>query len=236
MTYNARAYIFARGGSKGVPRKNLRLVAGKSLLCRAIECARACRHVSSVVVSTDDQEIADAALRHGAEVPFMRPAHLASDTAAEWLAWQHALEHAGVTGQSSPFEAFLCVPATSPLRLPQDLDACIERLFADHNTDMVITVRPAERHPSFNMVRVDHNNAAQLAMPLPRGVTRRQDAPPLFDITTVAYAAKPRFILNARSMFDGSVKAVVIPQERALDIDTEYDLKIAQFLLEEQKR
>lgn len=230
MSVNAVAFIFARGGSKGVPRKNIREAGGKPLLAHSIACAKACRFVSRVVVSTDDEEIAAVAERYGAEVPFLRPGHLASDTSSEWQAWRHALLSLGCTESSSPFDVFLSVPTTSPLRLPEDLDACVD-LLASSNADMVITIRDAERHPSFNMVSMDGTGTVSLAMPLPKGISRRQDAPPLYDITTVAYAARPRFVLNANSMFEGTVRAVHIPQERALDIDSEYDLAIADFLL-----
>ena len=84
-------FVFARGGSKGIPRKNLCLLGGKPLIVHAIEAALASRHISRVVISTEDEEIARVAREHGAEVPFMRPAELASDTAPEWLAWQHAI-------------------------------------------------------------------------------------------------------------------------------------------------
>jgi N-acylneuraminate cytidylyltransferase len=234
MTIRAQAYIFARGGSKGVPRKNIRLAAGKPLLAHAIDSALACKYVTSVIVSTDDEEIAEAALRYGAKVPFMRPAHLAGDTASEWDAWRHALEHSGCTPSYAPFDVFLSVPTTSPLRLPQDLDACVELLFQEADTDMVITVRPAERHPSFNMVSMERGGAVRLAAPLPGVITRRQDAPALYDITTVGYAAKPAYILRAHSLFEGETRAVHVPQERALDIDSEYELKIADFLLRER--
>jgi len=234
MNIRAQAYIFARGGSKGVPRKNIRPVAGKPLLAHAIDCALACKFVASVIVSTDDGEIAETALRHGAQVPFMRPAHLADDAAPEWAAWRHALECSGCTPAHSPFDAFLSVPTVAPLRLPQDLDACLELLFKEADTDMVITVRPAERHPSFNMVSMAQDGSVRLAMPLPGGIKRRQDAPALYDVTPVAYAAKPSYILRANYLFEGKTRALCVPQERALDIDSEYDLKIADFLLRER--
>lgn len=229
-----QAYVFARGGSKGVPGKNIRPVAGLPLIAHAIRCALACRHVDSVIVSTDDERIAETARRYGAQVPFLRPAALAADTSPEWLAWRHALQMAGCTPGYAPFNVFLSVPATAPLRLPEDLDACVELLLAGEDTDMVITVRQAERHPSFNMVVMSPDGHAHLAAPLPGGITRRQDAPPLYDMTTVAYAARPEFILTHAAMFEGKVRAVCVPQERALDIDTEYDLKIADFLLRER--
>lgn len=224
------AGIFARGGSKGVPRKNIRLIAGKPLIAYAIEAARQSALIDRVIVSTDDAEIADVARQHGAEVPFMRPDELATDDSPEWLAWQHAIRalHGGDTAPD--WDAFVCVPATSPLRTVDDIDACITTLLGS-DADMTIAVRPAERSPYFNMVTIDDEGYARLVMPPPRGVFRRQDAPAVYDVTTVAYAARPAFVLSATSMFQGRVRAVVVPAERAIDIDTEHDFRVAECLL-----
>lgn len=224
------AGIFARGGSKGVSRKNVRLLAGKPLIAHAIEVAQASSLIDRVFVSTEDAEIADVARRYGAEVPFVRPAALAGDASPEWAAWQHAirtLQPAGV----APWAAFVSVPTTSPMRAVEDIDNCIRRLF-DSGADIAITVRPAERSPYFNMVTVDADGLARLVIPPDRAMARRQDAPRVFDITTVAYAARPEFILSAGSIFDGRVAAVTVPVERSLDIDTEFDFAVAEALMQ----
>ena len=113
------AVIFARGGSKGVMRKNIRPLAGKPLIAYAIEVARASRWIDQVVVSTDDPEIAAVAQHYGAEVPFMRPSELARDDSPEWLAWRHAIRTLGA-GQGRAIDVFVCVPATSPLRAVEE--------------------------------------------------------------------------------------------------------------------
>jgi N-acylneuraminate cytidylyltransferase len=220
-------FIFARGGSKGVPRKNLREVAGKPLLARAVQAGLAARRVERVVVSTDDAEIAEAARAWGAETPFLRPAELAGDRSPEWLAWRHALEQVPET------ETFLCIPTTSPLRLASDLDAAVERL-EESGADLVVTVRPAARNPWFNQVVLGPDGMARRVMDslgLAGPVATRQEAPPVWDLTTVAYAARPAYVLAAEEMFQGRVAAVEVPEERALDIDTELDLAVADFLL-----
>lgn len=227
------AFIFARGGSKGVLRKNIRPVAGKPLIAWSIEAARKSRLVNRIIVSTDDEEIAGIARLHGADVPFMRPDELAGDTAPEWLAWRHALNQCGCSATDSPVNVFLSVPATAPLRRPEDLDRCIETLL-DTDADAVVTVRPAARHPSFNMLTLDTRGHARIAMPL-HAITRRQDAPIVYDMTTVAYAVDPKFIFRSEGLFDGIVRTIEVPEERALDIDTEWDLKIADFVLKERE-
>ncbi len=229
------AGIFARGGSKGVTRKNVRLLAGKPLIAYAIKAALASALIDRVIVSTDDREIADVSAAFGAEVPFLRPVELARDDSPEWLAWQHAIRTLDGRDGSPKWDAFVSVPTTSPLRTVGDIDACVSALLAG-DADIVITVRPAERSPYFNMVTLDDRGYARLAMPPARDTVRRQDAPVMFDITTVAYAARPAFVLSATSLFQGRVQAVVVPPERALDIDTEFDFRIAEFLLLDAQR
>jgi CMP-N-acetylneuraminic acid synthetase len=226
------AGIFARGGSKSVPGKNLRRLAGRSLLERAIVTALAVPGIDRVFVSTDDDAIATAALEHGAEVPFRRPRELASDDAPEWLAWRHAIEALEDGGQATSIEAMVVIPTTAPLRVPEDVSACLEKLLAS-GSDLVITVTGAHRNPYFNMVEISEGGAVRLAIP-GGGVSTRQSAPPVFDMTTVAYAVRPQFVRDHDSWLEGRVEAVVVPPERALDIDTELDLQIAECLLRER--
>ncbi|MEO5336386.1 MAG: acylneuraminate cytidylyltransferase family protein [Magnetospirillum sp. WYHS-4] len=219
------AFIFARGGSKGLPGKHHRLVAGKPLIQHAVEQAKAARLVERVMVSSDDPSIAEAAKAYGAEMPFLRPAHLARDETPEWLAWRHAIETLGET-----VGLFVSVPATAPLRRPADIDACIER-FRMGDVDVVCAVAPAHRSPYFNMVKLDAAGHAGLVIPPATGTLhRRQDAPPVFDMTTICYVADPAFVLKAGGLFDGRVGTVEVPPERAVDIDTEYDLRVADAL------
>ena len=222
------AFIFARGGSKGLPGKNIKVLGNKPLLAHAIATAKACPQIEAVIVSTDDDEIATVARAYGAETPFMRPAELATDDAPEWLAWQHAISwfqtHRG------NFEVFVSLPTTSPLRAPGDVEACIDCLLKHDGTDMVITGSPAVRSPYFNMVKRNAAGVVTLAIEGSQ-YSRRQDAPQLFDITTVAYVARPEFVLRSQGMFDGNVRLVEVPPERALDIDSAYDFELAEFLI-----
>lgn len=219
-------FIFARGGSKGIPHKNLQTVGGKSLIARAVEQALASKFLNRVIVSTDDTAIAAAARDAGAQVPFIRPADLAADTSPEWLAWRHAVTE---SGGPDAFDAFVSIPATAPLRQPRDIDACIERFISD-DVDAVITVTPAARNPYFNMVKPRPNGTVGLVMEPSGSISRRQDAPAMYDMTTVCYVLRPTFIMEKERLFDGRVAAVEVPTERALDIDTELDLKIARAL------
>ncbi|MBN2974411.1 acylneuraminate cytidylyltransferase family protein [Roseomonas aeriglobus] len=227
----ARAFIFARGGSKGVPRKNVRALGGVPLIGHAIRVARACPSLDEVIVSTDDEEIAQVALDLGAEVPFLRPPALASDTASEWMAWRHAIEW--VRRHRDDFDIFVSLPATSPFRAVDDVEACIDILRRDPRTDVVATVKKAERSPYFNMVSLDPDGIARLVIQPQGDVTRRQDAPVVYDMTTVAYAVRPDFVMSRAGLFDGRMRVVEIPPERALDIDTPFDFAVAQYLAEQ---
>lgn len=227
MKLDAIAFIFARGGSKGLPGKNIRPLCGKPLLAWSIEHARSLSAVRRVIVSTDAPAIADVARAHGAEVPFLRPAELASDTAPEWLSWQHALRWIQVQEGKLP-DAMLSVPATAPLRGENDLARCLER-FAVGDADVVIAVSESHRNPYFNMVTLDAEGMAQVVVPLPNGVSRRQDAPAVFDVATVAYVARPGFVLSSNRLFAGRVAAVVLPRSHCVDIDTLDDFEWAEF-------
>jgi CMP-N-acetylneuraminic acid synthetase len=231
MNPNVVGFIFARGGSKGVPRKNIRPLAGKPLLAYAIETALESTYIERVIVSTDDIEIAKVAQQYGADVPFMRPADLARDDSPEWLVWQHALISLKELGEPN-VDVFVCVPTTAPLRIVEDLDNCIQTLL-ESDADLVITVKAAERNPYFNMVFLDDNHNARLVIPTDKPIHHRQTAPLVYDMTTVAYVARPAYILQTTQMFTGKVKAVVVPVERALDIDTELDFKLAELLIGE---
>ncbi len=227
MSENAVAFIFARGGSKGFPGKNIAPLDGKPLIAHAILAARAARSVARIVVSTDDEKIAAVAREWGAEVPFMRPAELAGDRSPEWLAWRHAIDAVDAAGPK--VDVFVSVPTTAPLRQPADIDACVAR-FREGDVDVVMTVTPAARNPYFNMVTVDGKRHAHLAIPPEKTVHTRQTAPKVFDITTVCYVVDPAFLRNADGLFAGRVGVIEVPAERAVDIDTALDMKVAEVL------
>lgn len=227
------ACIFARGGSKGLPGKNIKMLAGKPLIAWSIEQARAVPRIGRVIVSTDSEEIAEVAHAHGAEVPFTRPPELAQDNSPEWLAWRHALEFLRRDEGALPL-AMVSLPTTSPLRATMDVEHCLDTFERDR-PDMVITVTEARRSPYFNMVTVDEVGAAKLVIPPETDITRRQDAPPVYDITTVAYVARPEFVLTRQGLFEGRVSAVHVPPDRALDIDTPLDFMMAEYMMDQEK-
>ena len=224
-------FIFARGGSKGIPNKNIRPLAGKPLLAYAVETARQSQYIDRVVVSTDDESIAEIAQKFGAEVPFIRPKKLSQDDSPEILAWKHAIKFVMKENRDVEVDAFVSIPPTAPLRIVEDVDNCIH-CFLENEVDVVITVKKTSRHPSFNMVFLDKDKSPRLALPSDKYMTHRQSIDPVYDVTTVAYVARPEFVLNAvSSVYEGNLKAVLIPEERAVDIDSELDFQFAEYLM-----
>ena len=225
---NYIALICARGGSKGLPGKNIRPLNGTPLIGWSIKIAKEIERVSRVIVSTDSKEIAKIALEYGAEVPFMRPENLALDNSPEWSVWRHAINYLE-NQQSEKIDALVVLPVTAPLRSIRDVNKCID-LFEKGGTDSVITVSESNRNPYFNMTSNDSKGYSSLVIQSDKGITRRQDAPEVFDMATVAYVVDTNFIKEFNGIFEGRVKNVVIPRERAVDIDNMIDFKIAECL------
>lgn len=223
------AFIFARGGSKGLTDKNISLLGGKPLIAWSIEHAISAKCIERVIVSTDSEAIASIASDYGAEVPFIRPAELAQDDSSEWLAWRHALNYLRETSGALP-EVMVSVPATAPLRFVTDIENCID-LFHTGNADVVITTSSAHRSPYFNMVKTNPDGTVGLVNPPDAVIYNRQDAPEVFDITTICYVANSEFVMTHNSIFEGRVKALNVPAERSIDIDTMLDFRIAESLL-----
>lgn len=222
------ACIFARAGSKGVSNKNIRAFNGKPLISWAVELALQVKQINNVFVSTDSEEIAEIARMAGATIPFIRPSELATDTSPEWHSWQHFIKFLADKDGRLP-EVFLSLPATSPLRSTIDVENCLNE-FKKSRADFVVGITPSERNPYFNMVKKGEDNQLDLVIQPGEKYSRRQDTPAVFDLTTVCYVGKPSTILTKNSIFEGKVAGVEIPRERAIDIDTELDFQIAEFL------
>ena len=217
-----KAFIFARGGSKGLPGKNIKKLGDLPLIAHSIKIAKELDFIDGIYVSTDSEEIAKIASRFGAEI-IIRPSHLANDDSPEWHAWQHAINN--LADKNEDFDIFLSLPATSPLRSKDDVVKCYEAL--DDDTDIVITATPASANPYFNMIKINEDGSSSLIINDQKPY-RRQDAPPVYDMTGVAYVTRKDFILESEGVFSGRAKAVIIPRERAVDIDEEIDFIFAE--------
>lgn len=228
------AGVFARGGSKGVPRKNLRVVGGQSLIQRAVTQAQQARHVTRVLCSTDSQEIANEAARYGAEVPWLRPAELAQDTSREWDSWCHMVRYLRDHGDDPKY--LMAVPCVAPLRTLEDLNKCTD-LAASSSADVIMAVSDAHKNPWFNMVTIDETTSqVRLVNEPAQRIYNRQAAPQVYDVSTVAFIIKCDYLLEATSIYDGETRAVILPKTHCVDIDTEDDIAYAEFLLARREK
>ncbi len=221
--------IPARGGSKGVPRKNLRSLAGKPLVVHSIEVARASRSICELCVSTDDEEIAEIARAAGAPVPFMRPAHLASDQAKSLPVMQHALEHMEKE-HGRTYEFLVLLEPTSPLRTVDDIDGAVARL-ADSDADSCVGVsRLASHHPVF-IKKIDGQRLVPFSIPEPEG-TRRQDVkPPAYARNGAIYVFRTDTTTRRDRLYGDTILPWEMPDERSANIDREVDFLLAEALL-----
>lgn len=224
-------HIGARKGSKGVPGKNTRPIHGKPLIDWSLDQLLLSPRVGAVVVSTDDAALRDHALAKGAVDIGLRPAHLATDTAGKWGVWQHALAEA--EARLGPAEAFLDLDCTAPLRLPEDIDGALDLFFAER-PDMVMSVCEARKNPYFNLVEPDATGALHVSKPLPGGVVARQQAPVVWEHVGAVYVVAPEYLKRSGGLYEGRVIPFQVPSERGLDIDTEFDFRVVEFLLGER--
>jgi CMP-N-acetylneuraminic acid synthetase len=225
MKHNA--FIFARGGSKGLKKKNIKIFAGKPLIAHSIEQALTSGIFNNIFVSTEDDEIAEISSSFGADI-IHRPPALAQDDSSEWLAWRHAVLYA--EKNFGLFDGFISLPPTSPLRNQADILGAVNLFEQTEKADICLGISESSRNPYFNMVEKSDDQSITLACKPTVPIIRRQDAPIIYDITTVIYAAAPSYIKNYDGIFAGSVIGYKIPKRRAIDIDDILDFKFAEFL------
>jgi len=222
------ATICARGGSTGVPRKNILPLLGKPLIQYTIEQAQACPLIDHIYVSTDDEEIAEVARQAGAQVPFLRPAEMATSTAPKIPVIQHLVDW--VVDSGIEVDKIVDLDPTSPLREQEDIQTCIEML--DENTDVVITGYLAIKNPYFNMVEQQPDGYYSLVKHVPGGVHQRQRAPKVYAMNASIYVWHLHTL--SKGLWDGKTKLHVMPRERSIDIDEPIDFKLVELLLNEK--
>ena len=222
------AFIFARGGSKGILNKNMQKIGGKPLVEWSIDAAKACDAIENIFVSTDDQQISSYCENLDVVV-IDRPAHLASDTAAEWDAWVHAVKW--VQNRYGYFDKFVSLPPTSPFKLVSDIYEAVLKL-DQTGADMCVSVSESGRSPFFNMLKPTASGFYEIVMKPSEGIQRRQDSPVTYDVTTVVYASTPDYILSGTGVFGGKTTAIEIPKSRSVDIDDNFDLEMARLIYE----
>lgn len=211
------ALITARGGSKGLPRKNLLPACGRPLIAWTIGAAAEAEFVNRVVVSTDDDEIMEAARAWGGDVPFRRPSALASDTASSIDVVLHALD------QLPGFDYVVLLQPTSPLRTAADIDAAL-KLAAASGAPSCVSVCEASQSPYW-MYQLDNDGKLTPVLDSPLSLSRRQDLPPVYVPNGAIYVARVDWLRRTRSFLGGGSIAYPMPVERSLDIDTLEDFE-----------
>lgn len=222
------ATICARGGSRGLPGKNIRSLLGRPLIVHTIEQALEQPQIDRVFVSTDSPAIAAVARDAGAEVPFLRSAHLATHTAAKMPAIEHLVDW--VVTNVGPVDRIVDLDPTSPLRWPSDIQACLDLLDAD--TDVVITGYEAAKNPYFNMVEPTSNGLVQLVKTIPGGVVARQAAPQVYAMNASIYCWHHHSL--SKGLWHGRTRIHVMPRERSIDIDEPIDFELVELLLSQR--
>ncbi len=227
------ALIPARGGSKGVPRKNLAPLGGRPLIAWTIEAALASTCIDRLILSSDDAEIIAAARAAGCEAPFVRPAELAGDTARSVDVIHHAMAWAE-DADPQPYDYLVLLQPTSPLRIAADIDACI-RVCQGSGAPAAVTVAEPAETPYWTYRRDPEGRLAPL-LPLSPQPTRRQDLPQAFQINGAVYVARWDFMRTAESFLVPDTRGVEMPLERSIDIDTPLDLRYAELVVQDAAR
>lgn len=227
------AVIPARGGSKGVPRKNIRSVCGKPLIAYTIETALAARHLlSRIIVSTDDKEIAEISRSYGAEVPFLRPSELADDKAPTIAVLDHAIRYSEKE-QSTRYDWICLLQPTEPFRTVDDIRDSM-RLVQEGGCDSVISVvQVFSVHPTL-MKRIANGCLLPYCIEEPEG-TRRQDYdPPAYMRNGAIYLTRRDVVMEKHSIWGDVVRPYIMPPERSIGVDSELDLKLAEVVMRER--
>lgn len=226
---NILCTICARGGSKGVKNKNIKLIDNKPLIAYTIEQAKESKLFDHIVISTDSDDIANIAKEYGAEVFFKRSDEMASDTAGKLDVIRDAFTKSEEY-YNKDYDYLVDLDATAPLRSVEDIVNSFEQ-FLQNDNDNLITAMPSRRSPYFNLIEVNKSGRVDLSKKLDSSVVRRQDAPKSYDMNASIYIWKRDIILNENSIFLEKTGLYVMPEERSIDIDNELDFEFVEFLL-----
>jgi CMP-N-acetylneuraminic acid synthetase len=224
--------ILARGGSKGIPRKNIKKLNGKPLVSYTIKAARKSSYLDRIVVSTDDSEIAAVAEHWGAEAPFLRPDKLATDEAASIDAVIHAVNWLKKESSYHPEYTMLLQP-TSPLRKTEDIDKAVEKLIKNGGGSL-IGLSESDKHPYW-MMKIKEGEVVPFSEKKSQ-YTRRQDLPEVYEINGAIYLAETEKMLSEKKLLPGITLPYTMPKKRSIDIDDRLDWKLAEVLLKEEEK
>lgn len=221
------AIIPARGGSKGVHRKNIRNLAGKPLIAWTIEEAKKSKYITKLILSSEDEEIIKVAKEYGCDVPFVRPMVLAEDDTPGIAPVIHALQ------QCPGFDYVVLLQPTSPLRTVEDIDGCIE-LILQKNFELCVSVTEPSKSPYW-MYTLENDNQLKPLIQQEKVTSRRQDLPSVIALNGAIYVGKVDCVKKEKTFLNNTTRGYVMPYERSFDIDTEFDFKICEYLFLQKK-
>lgn len=221
--------IPARGGSKGLPKKNILPLAGKPLIAWTIEQIKRSKYTDSFIVSTDDEEIASVSRKYGCEVPFIRPHEIATDSAKGIEVVFHALNW--FESREQKFDILILLQPTSPLRKIEDIDNSIEMLF-EKNAKAIVSVCKTEHHPLWSSILPPDGSMKDF---LNQNIKNknRQELPKYYRLNGAIYLSYCDYLKKSKSFLGEQTFAYIMPQERSIDIDSSLDFKFAEFLLQQ---
>ncbi len=226
---NILTIIPARGGSKGIKRKNLLMLGGNTLVGHSVKHSLSSKLVTRTLVSTDDEEIKNEALKNGAEVPFLRPAELAGDQVLDLPVFEHAINYLKEKENYMP-DIVVHLRPTAPYRKPEWIDECIQLLINHAEADSVRSVSEPEKHP-YRMFTIDDAGYLDPIMkhkhPVPY-LLRRQDLPPVYFYNCVIDVTRPSTIFKKKSMTGDRILPYVMNPDDVIDIDRRQDVEIAE--------
>jgi len=226
------AIIPARGGSKGITRKNIKDLAGKPLIAWTIETALKTACLERIIVSTDDEEIAKIAKAYGSEVPFSRPKEFAHDDTTDMPVYEHTLTWLGENEGYIP-DIIVWLRPTAPLRTSEDIEKAVD-ILVESKADWVRSVCEAEHHPYW-MYRLVNGKMESFIEGIDiRSYIRRQLMPPAYRVNGTVDVTWRETILEKKILYSGNMQAYVMPVERSIDVDTEMDFAFIKTLMEEK--
>lgn len=216
--------ITARGGSKGLPGKNILPLAGQPLIAWTIGAAKESAHIDRLILSSDSREIIDAAAKWGCDAPFIRPDELAQDDTPSSDVLQHALDNL-----DEEYDLLVVLQPTSPLRNAQDIDGCIKRCVETRATSCV-SISETKKSPYLAM-ELDENQTLRPILPKELLKTRRQDLPATYTLNGAVYTCRVNAFRESASLINDDTVGFIMPASRSIDIDDKLDLEIAELLV-----
>jgi CMP-N,N'-diacetyllegionaminic acid synthase len=221
------AIIPARGGSKGVPRKNIRLLAGKPLLAWTIDEAKKSKYIDRLILSSEDEEIIEIAREYGCEVPFKRPIELARDDTPGIEPVIHA-----INTLEEKYDFVVLLQPTSPLRTVEDIDGCIQQCVIAELPSCV-SLTEAKQSPYW-MYHLDDDMKLKSFVQNDEIMNRRQDLSKVYVLNGAVYVAESRFIIEHKSFLTEETAGYIMSEEHSMDIDTELDFSFCEWLIKKK--